>query len=247
MSAWHEDDAFWTAFYPVMFPEARWAVADEQVAQGLALLEVAEPVDVLDFCCGPGRHTLALAKLGHRVVGVDRTASYLDIGRQKAEGAGLDVRFELGDVRSFKTENAFDCAVSLFTSFGYFEDPLDDVKVLENVYASLRPGGKLLMDMSGKEVIAKAFVPRGWSEPEPGLTWLEERSVLPGWSGIKNKWTLIRGDEKFEHVLYIRLYSGKELETALLQTGFSQVHLYGSLDGDPYDNLARRLVAVGVK
>jgi len=157
------------------------------------------------------------------------------------------VHVELGDVRTFRQDEAFDCAVSLFTSFGYFDDPQDDIKVLENVYASLRSGGKLLMDLSGKEVIAKAFSARGWSEPEPGVLWLEERSVLPEWAGIRNKWTLVRGDEKFEHVLSIRLYSGLELKTALLSAGFSSVQLYGSLDGDPYDDMARRLVAVGVK
>jgi SAM-dependent methyltransferase len=247
MSQWHEDDAFWKAFYPVMFSDARWAVAEGEVQSVLSLLGVTEPLDVLDFCCGPGRHTIAMAKLGHRVLGVDRTEYYLQIGRQRAEEAGVDLVFEQGDVRTFRRAEGFDCAVSLFTSFGYFDDPADDLKVLENVYASLRPGGKLLMDLSGKEVVAKAFTQRGWSEPEPGLVWLEERKVLPGWAGIENKWTLMRGESKFEHVLSIRLYSGIELRSALLGVGFSRVDFFGSLDGDPYDHSARRLVAVGVK
>jgi len=71
----------------------------------------------------------------------------------------------------------FDIAISLFTSFGYFEDPRDDQKVLANVHASLKPGGKLLMDMSGKEVIARTFQPTGWSEPEPGTLVLQDRKV----------------------------------------------------------------------
>lgn len=247
MSEWHEADVFWRAFYPVMFPESRWAVAPEQVDLALSLLGVDEPVDILDFCCGPGRHTLALAQLGHRVLGVDRTAFYLDMGRKKAIDMGVDVTFEQCDVRAFKQVNAFDCAVSLFTSFGYFEAIEDDMKVLENMYAALRPNGKVLMDLSGKEVVAKAFTDRGWSEPEPGVVWLEERSVMPEWAGIKNKWTLVRGKETFTHTLSIRLYSGLELKKALLAVGFKHVNLYGSLEGDPYDDRARRLVAVGVK
>ncbi|MBT4137240.1 MAG: class I SAM-dependent methyltransferase, partial [Candidatus Latescibacteria bacterium] len=154
MSQWHEDDAFWNAFYPVMFSDARWAVAEAEVQSGMSLLGAIEPLDILDFCCGPGRHTLAMAKFGHRVLGVDRMASYLEIGRQKAKEVGVDVVFERGDVRSFRKPESFDCAVSLFTSFGYFDDPADDITLLENVYASLRPGGKVLMDMSGQEIIA---------------------------------------------------------------------------------------------
>lgn len=247
MASWHDDDAFWQTFYPVMFSEARWDVADAEVQAALSRLGVSELVDILDFCCGPGRHAIAMAKLGHRVVGVDRTAFYLDIARQKAKDASVDVAFEVCDVRKFHRKNAFDCAVSLFTSFGYFDDPGDDLKLLENVYDALRPGGKLILDMSGKEVITRAFTPRSWSEPAPGLMWLEDRHVMPGWRGIENKWTLIRDNEKFERVMRLRLYSGVELESALLRVGFSRVELFGALEGGPYDHTARRLVAVAEK
>ena len=247
MSQWHEDDAFWTTFYPVMFPETRWGVADGEVRSALSLLHITESVDVLDFCCGPGRHAIALAKLGHRVLGVDRTAFYLDIAKEKANEAGVDVVFERGDVRDFRRQGYFDCAISLFTSFGYFQDPADDLKVLENVYASLRPGGQLLMDLSGKEVVQNAFSSYCCTEIEPGVAWVEDRKVWGDWDGIENKWTLQRGEEKFEHTLLIRLYSGEALKKALLDVGFSRVDLFGSLAGDPYNDMARRLVAVGVK
>ena len=40
---------------------------------------------------------------------------------------------------------AFDAIVNLFTSFGYFADPDDDRRVLENAFRSLRPGGTMLL------------------------------------------------------------------------------------------------------
>ena len=39
-----------------------------------------------------------------------------------------------------KVPDAFDLALNVSTSLGYFEDPADDRQVLENVYASLAPG-----------------------------------------------------------------------------------------------------------
>ena len=57
----------------------------------------------------------------------------------------------------------------------------------------------------------------------------------------------MRGEEMFEHTLFIRLYSGEALKKMMLDVGFSRVSLFGSLEGDPYDDRARRLVAVGVK
>lgn len=247
MSAWYDDDDFWTAFYPAMFHSGRWENAGEEAQAAATLLGLAAPAHVLDFCCGPGRHAVALAQLGHRVVGVDRTAPYLKIARQKARDAGVTVTFSQADVRQFQQRGAFDAATSLYTSFGYFENPEDDRAILENVYASLKPGGKLLMDLSGKEIVARAFLARSWSEPEPGLLFLEERSVESGWERIANRWVLIRNGERIERRFSIRLYSGVELKALMLAVGFVHVDLYGSLTGDPYDQTARRLVAVGVK
>lgn len=247
MSAWYDDDQFWMAFYPAMFHAARWESAGEEVQTVLDLLKISDSVDVLDFCCGPGRHAIALAKLGHRVVGVDRTAPYLKIARQKAKSADVSIAFEESDVRQFRRNKAFDLAVSLYTSFGYFEEPEDDRKLLENVYASLKPGGRLVLDLMGKEVVARAFQVRSWSEPEPGMLFLEERVVEQSWERMQNRWILIRGDERIEKQFSIRMYSGVELKALMLAVGFSHVDLYGTLDGAPYDHLARRLVAVGVK
>jgi len=247
MPAWYEDDAFWTAFYPAMFHEGRWDAAEDEAQAAVALLDIEGGAEVVDFCCGPGRHALALARMGFSVTGVDRTAPYLEIGRQRAKAEGLGVTFVQEDVRGFRREGAFDAAVSLYTSFGYFEDPADDMSVLENLYASLRPGGKLLMDMSSKEVLARVFQPRSWSELADGSLFLEERVLENGWERIQNRWILIRDGERYEKRLSLRIYSGVELQTLMLAAGFVSVDLLGTLDGGPYDHTARRLVVVGTR
>ena len=247
MTPWYEDDRFWVDFYPALYHEARWQAAVAEAESAIGILGMAPASDVLDFCCGPGRHSLELARRGYRVTGVDRTAPYLDKAKASADSEGLAVEFVQEDVRLFRRENAFDFAVSVFTSFGYFEDPSDDRLVLQNLFASLRPGGRLLMDMSGKEVVARAIQLRTWSEPEPGLYFLEERYPIEGWERIENRWILIGGGEVREQRYRLRIYSGVELKAVMLSAGFSQVDLYGTLDGAPYDHSARRLVAVGTK
>jgi SAM-dependent methyltransferase len=244
---WYEDDRFWDDFYPALFHEGRWRVAPDEAASAIALAGMAPGSEVLDFCCGPGRHSLAFARQGLRVTGVDRTAPYLSRARDRAQKDGLDIEFVEEDVRRFCRAGAYDFAVSLFTSFGYFEDPSDDRTLLQNVFASLRPGGRLLMDMSGKEIVARAFQPRSWSEPEPGLYFLEERSPAEGWEAIDNRWLLIKDGQIREQRYRIRIYSGVELQAVMLSVGFSRVDLFGTLDGAPYDHTARRLVAVGTK
>ncbi len=247
MPAWYEDDAFWTTFYPAMFHQRRWEVAPAEIDAVLTLLGIEPGAEVLDVCCGPGRHTLELARRGFWVVGVDRTAPYLEMARNQAEADGLEVAFVEADVRTFRREEAFDAAISLYTSFGYFEDPADDQRVLENLFGSLRPGGKLLMDMSGKEVLARVFRERGWSELEDGTLFLEERTLQGGWERIENRWVLIKGEERYERRFSLRIHSGVELKALMLAAGFASVELYGTLEGGPYDQTARRLVAVGIR
>ena len=72
MGEWFEDESFWSEMYPFMFPEERFHLADEQIDKALALVDY-QGGDVLDLCCGPGRHSLALAKRGIRVTAVDRS------------------------------------------------------------------------------------------------------------------------------------------------------------------------------
>ena len=80
MSEWFENESFWRAFYPKMFNENRFAAADGQVRQVLRLAGKRRGA-VLDLCCGPGRHSVAFAKRGWQVTGVDRSQFLLNKAR----------------------------------------------------------------------------------------------------------------------------------------------------------------------
>ena len=137
MSEWFADEAFWETLYPFLFPQERFEAADEQVEKILRLVEFAGR-DVLDLCCGPGRHSVALARRGLAVTGVDRSPFLLAKAKERALAAEVTVNWVAEDMRRFVRPKAFDLALSLFTSFGYFPDPEDDLRVLRNIRANLR-------------------------------------------------------------------------------------------------------------
>ena len=247
MKTWHDDDGFWKTWAPVMFTQERFEKAAAEVDQTLKLLNIKPGAAILDLCCGPGRHTIELARRGFMVTGVDRTRSFLAQARKSAAKAKLDVEFVMADMRRFRRPRAFNAIINMFTAFGYFRKPADDLRVLKNVYASLKPGGVFLMELMGKERIAKIFCPRTWHREPDGTIILEERWLEDDFGWIENKWTMIRKGRMRTHTISHRLYSAVELRTLLKQVGFARVKVFGSLDGKPYDQDAQRLVLVAKK
>ncbi len=246
LKSWYEDDKFWETVSPILFGEKCWSSTTLQVDDVMRMLGVKPTATVLDLCCGLGRHSLELARRGFNVVGVDRTAFYLDKAREQAQREKLNVEFVKDDMRRFCRPDAFDVVINLYTSFGYFENPAEDRRVLVNTHSSLRAGGRLVMEMVGKEILARIFRERDWRE-EGGVMWLEERKVSKDWTWIDNRWILLQGDKRREFRVSHRLYSAAELTALLKDCGFRSVDIHGDLAGAPYDHTAERLVVVAHK
>ena len=249
MWTWFEDDTLWESLESFLFSQFRSSETTVREAeQILTLVHPPQGAAVLDLCCGPGRHSLEFTRRGFQVTGVDRTTRYLETARAAATREGLTVEFVQEDMRHFHRPAAFDLALNLFSSFGYFEDKAEDLRVLRHLYVSLKPGGQVLLEMAGKEPLARTFQPRTWHRhAERDEYLLEERIVREGWSWIENHWIWLRGPEQKVFTFGIRLYSGAELTGLLSEAGFSAVQLYGSLAGTPYDHTAQQLVAVATK
>lgn len=241
---WFADEAFWSEVYPFEFPDPVLDAGVTQVDRALALAGVPARADVLDLGCGPGRHAVPLARRGFRVTAVDLSAFHLARARARAAAADVDVELVQADMRAFLRPAAFDLALSLFTSFGYFEDAADDRRVVDNVRRSLRPGGVLVMDVASKERMARVLHPTTSQRTADGALLVRRHEVVEDWGRVRNEWTVVRGDRARTFEFHLRIYSGQELRTLLESAGFTEVRLYGGLDRRPYDLEAERLVAV---
>jgi SAM-dependent methyltransferase len=243
---WFDDDSFWRELYPFMFPDERIADADEQVAKALALTGPTGK-SVLDLCCGPGRCSIALAKKGFTVTGVDRTKYLLDRARAKAGAARVKIEWVQKDMRDFVRANSFALVLSMFTSFGYFDNKREDLLVLENIFTSLQPGGACLIEVLGKERLAKIFQPTSSTLLPGGTVMVERREIFDDWTRVRNEWLLIRKGRVKSFKFHHTIYSGQELRDRMERAGFVSVTLHGNLDGDDFGPNAERLVAIGRK
>ncbi len=243
---WYEDESFWKTFAPTMFHQERMDGTAEEIDQIIKLLDLEKGARILDLCCGIGRHSLELARRGYKVVGVDLTEEYLKKAHKQAENEGLNIEFVRNDMRRFCQIESFDAAINMFTAFGYFESQAENKRVLTNIYCSLRQGGKLIMDMAGKEVVARMWRERDWHEQD-GRIFLRESKISQNWSWCENTWMMLENGKLAKFEFAHRIYSAVELLALLRDCGFSSVSIYGDLTGTDYDHNAKRLIAVAEK
>ena len=243
---WFDDDAFWIGLYPVIFSEQRFSEAADQADK---LLKLANPQGrkVLDLCCGPGRFSIPLASKGFEVTGVDRTAFLLKKARARARKARVKIEWVQQDMRDFSRPGAFDMVVNMYTSFGYFDDRQHDLDVLRHTFTNLKPGGIFLIDVFGKERVARVFQPTAAESFEDGTMLVKRHEIFDDWTRIRNEYIVIRNGQAKTFSFHHTIYSGQELRDRLQLAGFRDVRLYGNLDGDDYGLRAERLIAAARK
>ncbi|MBN2656582.1 MAG: class I SAM-dependent methyltransferase [Spirochaetales bacterium] len=243
---WYYDDDFWITYGPVMFDRERNRSASYEI-DNLIMLADLQPGDaVLDSCCGQGRHSLILADRGMRVTGVDITRPYLKTAREKRDKSGFDIEFIHEDILNFSRANAYKAAFNLYNSLGYFDDPDDDRKYFRNIYDSLEPGGKFIIECTGKEVLARDFRDCFWYEYDD-FKIMVEYAINLNWTELETRWIFLKEGKETDATFRHRIFSALELAQLLSETGFQMIEFFGDYEGIPYDQNARRLIAIATK
>ncbi|MFQ5914154.1 MAG: class I SAM-dependent methyltransferase [Nitrospinota bacterium] len=247
MSDWTED--FFGPDYIRAYP--RDHQTDSQVEGVIRLLGISPPLRVLDLCCGYGRHTFSLRRMGYEALGLDLSRDLL--GRARKEGkrngeVGPSVPFTCADMRDIPyAAGTFDIVLSLFTSFGYFEGQADDQTVLDGVARVLKPGGKFFLDVLNKEWLMAHFEPRFWEEGE-GCKLLNEMVFEYERGRLLTRRTIIPDEgERKELFSSIRLYTLAEMIPMLRKAGLAYRKAHGGYDGRPYDMEGFRMLVIAEK
>ncbi len=126
---------------------ARYASSPVHGGPDLARMLDAARLDggerVLDLGCGPGHSSLAFAERAGEVVGLDLSASMLELAREEAQRRGLaNARFERGDAERLPFGDAeFDVVASRYSAHHYPQPR----RALGEAARVLRPGGVFVL------------------------------------------------------------------------------------------------------
>ena len=112
---------------------------------------------VLDLGCGGGRHTLALARLGFQVTGLDFVESAVHQAEAAARQEGLaNASFVVGDARAMEADlGLFDAVLCLYDVVGSFPEQADNQALVATIARCLKPGGKALVSVLNMHLTRK--------------------------------------------------------------------------------------------
>lgn len=182
---------------------------------------------LLDLGCGTGRHAVPLAKLGYHVTGVDLSPGMLAEAQRRAQTADVNPEWIQHDATTFVRPDAFDGVICLCEgAFGLLaanDDALDhDQRILENVFRSLRPGGRFLLTMLNACRHIRAYQDTDVDAGRYNVIDLTEPSEVSN---------LLPADQQLNN-LRERGYTPPEIRRMLQWAGFHIHGVYGGTAGD---------------
>lgn len=109
------------------------------------MLRWRSALDVADIGCGAGTQCRLWAAQGHRVAGADINAALVELGRERAREAGLDIRFEVASATALPWADA---SMDLCIAPELLEHVEDWQGCIAEFVRILRPGGALYLSTS---------------------------------------------------------------------------------------------------
>ena len=214
----------------------------------MSLLALPPEGRILDLACGYGRIAVPLARRGFQVTGLDLSAPLLAVARERAAQAGVTVEWHHADMRDIPSEwsGQFDAVISIWNSFGYFADDHENQRVLASAAQALKPGGRLLIDVSNRDRVVSTYRARDWDERD-GLVLLQERSFDPV-RGL-NRTDLIWHEEgqRRQVRFAVRLYTPTELTRMVAAAGLRPVAYCGDWTGAELTRESRHIILIAEK
>jgi SAM-dependent methyltransferase len=224
-----------------------WLTDDLSSAQAgsiWTILRLSEGDEVLDVPCGHGRIANRLAERGARVTGVDADAYFLGRAQEDAAERSVEVDYVRADMRDLPWTDRFDAVVNWFTSFGYFDDE-GNRAWLETVRRTLKPGGRLAIDVHSRDVFMRNRRDSAVSERDGDLVVDRHRFDVETGREHTERW-IVRGGKVRKTEYSVRFYTFTELRSLLLDAGFSSVESVGH-DGTPLTLESRRMIVIATR
>ncbi len=133
-------------FYNTMYRFTRpdWDTGNTPLEVTSIVEEFRQPGRALDLGCGTGTSSIYLAQHGWQVTGVDFSPKAIELARDKAQRAGINSEFHVGDVSRLDfLRESFDLILDIGCLHGL--DRESRARYAQHLQRLTRPGSKFLL------------------------------------------------------------------------------------------------------
>lgn len=204
-------------------------------------LKPAPGTKILDMGCGKGRHCIQLHDMGYDVTGIDLSSANIKAAK-KREQPGL--KFHEHDMRHPLEGCEFGIILNLFTSFGYFSQKTENLKVLQSAAQMLPSGGLFVLDFLNAHKVIQELVPEETREAEGNIFDIHRAVVR----GVIVKTITINEDPSLRFEERVQALEREELFELFDTAGLTPTAAYGSYDFTEYHpEQSDRLIIIAAK
>ncbi|WP_111708422.1 SAM-dependent methyltransferase [Lutibacter citreus] len=229
---------FDTSYYHILYKHRNDTEAQEFIQNLVSFLNIKKDDKLLDLACGKGRHSIYLNKLGFNVVGADLSKNSIDFAKQFENNSLKFVEHDMRDKLKLK----YDIILNLFTSFGFFEDDNEDIKVLKNIKKGLNPYGTAVIDfMNAKKVISNLVHEE--TQIIDGINFKISRYVKNGF--IVKEINFEADDQLHTYFEKVKILNLAKINSYLNSVGFKIKHTFGNYNLEKFnEESSDRLILV---
>lgn len=187
---------------------------------------------ILDLGCGPGLYAERLARLGHRVVGIDFSKRSIEYAKESAKGNGLNIEYIYKNYIEMDYSEEFDLIILIFCDFGVLNNDDRDT-LLGKIYKAIKPGGYFIFDVFSENFINEKKTNKNWKVYNSGF-WSDNRHIVLSETfhyaedkTFLDQYIVIDESNRFEvYRAYDRYYSEEDLHEVLRECNFKDPRFY---------------------
>ena len=222
---------FESHYYHLLYSNRDDTEAEKFIDKLIHYLQPKPASKALDLACGKGRHAVYLHKKQLHTDGLDLSSENVkEAKNQETE----NLQFYCQDMRIFYRKSNYDYIFSMFTSFGYFEQQEENLKVMQTTFQNLKPKGRFILDFLNTEKVLHQL-PQKEEIKKRDVHFFIEKYLHKGF--IVKEIQIKDGNQEVTFCEFVKAITQEQFLELFQKAGFKVLDIFGNYSLEPFHKM----------